>query len=34
MIMNVEVEMDAKIKILCCFVNWYPFEPKTGNRTQ
>ena len=28
MIMNVEVERDAKTKILCYFVNWYPFEPK------
>ena len=26
--MNVEVERDAKTKILCYFVNWYPFEPK------
>ena len=28
MIMNVEVERDAKTKIFCYFVNWYPFEPK------
>ena len=28
MIMNVEVQRDAKTKILCYFVNCYPFEPK------
>ena len=34
MILNVEVERDAKTKILCHFVNRYPFEPKKGIRTQ
>ena len=32
--MNVEVERDAKTKILYYFVNWYPFEPKKVIRTQ
>ena len=31
-IMNVEVETNVKTKILSQLVDWYPFEPKKGNR--
>ena len=31
-IMNVEVETNVKTEILSQLVDWYPFEPKKGNR--